>query len=279
MNSTLMADYIMSELKDEILQYISKSEKQCVEFKRSHKSDQNIKDTILAFANAKGGIILLGVEEISEGKDTKESGYQKGNIVSDCNSSNTDVIKRLIVGFCENYYPKVELRRFEFYQFPEGRVYLIEIPESIEKPVGTQAGLYKIRYDGANIGMDPTMLRRIILGDEGLKEALIKELKDNLPAIQFARKMLNEDPPRISTMPLLKSTLETFIRSNYYNAFIRENNLHFILRKIENCNLNLLIFNTRVLKADNIETLNKLFNDLEEFINIIINKLEETASA
>ena len=246
MNSTLMADYIMSELKDEILQYISKSEKQCVEFKRSHKSDQNIKDTILAFANAKGGIILLGVEEISEGKDTKESGYQKGNIVSDCNSSNTDVI---------------------------------EIPESIEKPVGTQAGLYKIRYDGANIGMDPTMLRRIILGDEGLKEALIKELKDNLPAIQFARKMLNEDPPRISTILLLKSTLETFIRSNYYNAFIRENNLHFILRKIENCNLNLLIFNTRVLKADNIETLNKLFNDLEEFINVIINKLEETASA
>jgi len=45
-------------------------------------------------------------------------------------------------------------------------IYRIDIPEGTDKPYCTSSGLYKIRGEGQNIGIDPTMMKAIILERE-----------------------------------------------------------------------------------------------------------------
>jgi len=263
------------KLKTEIIQLISESEKRTVEFKRNF-AEGKILETIVAFANAEGGKILLGVEEITEAENYDELGYQKGRITDGCNYTTTDDIKMKIVNQCASCYPKIDLLRFEFCRFKEGLVYLIEIPESIEKPIGTQKGLYLIRTDGGNIGIDPTMLRRIIIGEKVLIDALLEEMKENLPAIKFAKDCLNKEPPHISIMPLINSSLGIFIQSNKFNEFVKENKLHFLLRQIENFNFRLIIFNLRPLKDEDRINFNKIIDKIETNINRTISIIESS---
>lgn len=127
-----------------------------MDFKRSVSSFKS--DDIVAFANSKsGGTLLLGVDEM-----TDERGRQIGKIVG-CRID--DDAKMTILNRANSCYPPVDL---EIYVENDDDIpfYRVEIPSGNNKPYCTSGGTYKIRDDGQNKTLDPTLLLELFIEQE-----------------------------------------------------------------------------------------------------------------
>lgn len=116
-------------------------------------------DDIIAFANTQGGIILVGVDEIND-----PAGKQIGGKVVGCNIS--DQTKMGFINTAASCRPSIDIGITIENTATATPIYRITIPEGKDKPYGTSSGTYKIRADGQNIAIDPTMMTAIILEKE-----------------------------------------------------------------------------------------------------------------
>lgn len=123
-----------------------------------YKSDDSLTpEDLVGFANANGGIVLLGVEELSE-----KNGIRKGKVVG-LTKKVTDVRQR-INHYGSSCQPPV-VPRFQRVNHPRGTVLVVFI-EKAASVTCTGGGTYKRRIEASLIPIPPEMLKLIFLEQE-----------------------------------------------------------------------------------------------------------------
>lgn len=118
--------------------FLKEGEGLTIEFKE--KFSTKIVHDIVAFANAKGGVILLGVSD---------DGHIKGEKLS-------NQLKAQIVDLGRNCKPSIALQ----VEKTQDNVIIIEVPEGEDKPYLCSEGFFK-RFDGLTQKLDPAEVRKI----------------------------------------------------------------------------------------------------------------------
>jgi len=105
--------------KSHILDVITKGENNTVEFKSSHHDKNDFLETVMSFANTKGGMLILGVDD-------------KKNIrgISDRREDVEKSVQGMIIGNCE---PNIEVG-LEWVEIKDSSIFIIRIPEGTDKP-------------------------------------------------------------------------------------------------------------------------------------------------
>ena len=114
-------------------------------------------EDLVAFANAAGGTILVGVDEA-----TTDQGLQRGRVVG------CEISDQVRVGFlnkASSCRPPVGIE-VAIENLATRPFYRLDIPEGSRKPYCTEKGTYKIRSDGRNVAIDPNMMTTLILERE-----------------------------------------------------------------------------------------------------------------
>jgi len=134
------------------------------EFKQSLREVEV--EYFVAFANASGGVILVGIMPDKQ--------------VAGCSKSD-DEIRRSLLGRADTCRPSiVPLTQIQEEKTLMGkRVYRVNILEGNEKPYCTNGGLYKIRDDGQNRAIYPDEMKRIML-ESNVIPARVKQLEREL---------------------------------------------------------------------------------------------------
>ncbi len=104
--------------RKKVLDMIELGESLTVEFKQRFPSYEKFAKEMIAFANTRGGCILLGVDD-----DKSIYGIES-------EKSDLELIKTTAEKYCE---PPVDYR-IELFEFKKHEILLIEIPESSKKP-------------------------------------------------------------------------------------------------------------------------------------------------
>ena len=162
------------DIPQDVYDMIQQSERIYVDYKK--ELTNNFGNHIMAFANRYGGHILVGVAEniLPDGSQTgKLDGFESQNI---------DVDKRRVEHYARDLHPSVTLLKNQEYQLQGGRWLLhIHVKEQTEKPVGTVAGLYKIRTHTGNNPMDHAAMRAAIFEEKralnSLRSCLYRNVK------------------------------------------------------------------------------------------------------
>jgi predicted HTH transcriptional regulator len=118
-------------------------------------------DDFVAFANARGGAILIGVDE-----EINEIGNQCGKVVG-CSIS--EKVKQGFINSAASCRPSLDITVHVENAGTTKPIYRIDVPEGKNKPYCTNAGLYKMRADGQNIAIDPPLMKAIIIEQEASK--------------------------------------------------------------------------------------------------------------
>ena len=126
-----------------------------VEFKQSLAAVES--QDLVAFANADGGIILVGVAE-----DSGTHGQQQGRIVG-CTVGDRE--RNSIVSRANACHPPVQLN-ITVENTNARPILRIDIPAGSRKPHCTSGGSYKIRRDGQKAPLLPEELEMLILRRE-----------------------------------------------------------------------------------------------------------------
>lgn len=201
-------------LPPNLIEEISGTEELRTEFKETYSDSSDIKHTIIAFANAIGGRIFVGVKEV-KGK----SGLYFGKVIG---VSNPSIVKASsdVRQWATSFLPKIDV---EFKSYLEKvtnlRVDVIEVKESSQKPVCTSAGLYKIRMSDGNTGIDPARLRQIIVGYDSFKTALILECKGNLTILDSVQSSASAKPPKATLAELTYSSIDAILANGTLASF------------------------------------------------------------
>lgn len=197
-----------SNLKNEI----SSSERLIVEFKESYAEHAEIRETMIAFANAVGGRIYVGVKEVG-----KKSGLHIGQIIGVTKPGISDASSN-VRQWAGSLIPKLDVP-FNSYQLDGNRVDVIEVKESTQKPVCSSSGLYKIRRSDGNTGIDPALLRQMIVGYEAFKSALKIECTQNLILLQSIYNHASASPPQASLSELNYSAVDAILANGALSSF------------------------------------------------------------
>ncbi len=153
-----------------------------VEFKRQASGVDP--EDLVAFANASGGTILVGVDEVDR--------RGQCGVVVGCEVS--DQTRSAIMSNAQNCNPPVPIDiTIENMGSEARRIIRIDIPEGQHKPYGTERGTYKIRVEGQNAGMRPDMLLAMFLERE--QETFIGRFRE---AAQTVVTQLQEMEERIA---------------------------------------------------------------------------------
>jgi hypothetical protein len=156
-----------------IMSMIQQSERIHVEFKR--ELDKGFREHIMAFANRYGGHILVGVNGV-----INPDGSQTGQLIG-FESENIDADKQRVDSWARTLRPTVTLLANQEYQLEDGRWLLhVQVKEQTEKPVGTDAGLYKIRTHSGDNPMDHGAMRAAIFEEERTLKSLQSCLHRNI---------------------------------------------------------------------------------------------------
>jgi predicted HTH transcriptional regulator len=144
------------ELSEDTLKLLAGQEGRSVDFKSRPEGVRP--EDFVAFANGQGGTILVGVEEQRDAEG-KQSGRVVGCLVE-------DQIRQGFISMATSCRPAIDIQvRVE--NAGSGKpIFRIDILEGANKPYCTASGLYKIRADGQNVPVDPTLMRAIILEKE-----------------------------------------------------------------------------------------------------------------
>ena len=146
-----------SGIRRETRRMIDGWEGRTVDFKLTHAAVTA--EDLVALANAQGGTLLVGVEEVN----TPEG--QRGRIVG-CDVS--DRTRNAIVSRANGCTPPVQMAlTCENMKRPNRQVMRIDVPQSGMKPHCTQGGTYKVRIQGQNAALLPQQLLAMFLEREG----------------------------------------------------------------------------------------------------------------
>ena len=108
---------------------------------------------------------------------------------------------------------------FTSYLYEGKRIDIIEIKESGQKPVCSSSGLYKIRRGDGNTGIDPALLRQMIVGYESFKVALINECAVNIPLLKRINELITENTPYIHLGELSYSAIDAILSNGTLSSF------------------------------------------------------------
>lgn len=112
----------------DIIQRISNGEDSFTQFKQNITRAESLASEYVAFSNAKGGVIIIGVDDGGDihGVSTKEINRLNQLISNVANENVTPPI-----------YPLTEI-----HQIQEKKVLAVHIPEGLNKPYATKSGIY-----------------------------------------------------------------------------------------------------------------------------------------
>lgn len=136
-------------------------------------------EDLVAFANASGGTILVGVSEYKD----PTTGLQYGVIVG-CDVS--DRARTSIISRANSCQPPVQVD-IVAENVKKKPIFRVDISEATRKPCCTSGCTYKIRVSGANIGVDPELMTSLIIQREEKEflkrfreagESIIREIGD-----------------------------------------------------------------------------------------------------
>lgn len=145
-----------SEIRPETQNMIENPETVSVEYKQNLNHVQQRE--LVAFANARGGTILIGVKQESDA-----SGRQYGVIVGF--PGDYDRTRGAIQSRANECHPPIEVdisREYDGMNF----IYRIDISEASEKPCCTGGGSYSIRLEGEIKPILPTQMKMMIIERE-----------------------------------------------------------------------------------------------------------------
>lgn len=154
------------QLRPDTRRMIEGHETRDVEFKESVSGVDP--GDLVAFANASGGTILIGVRE-----EVDTSGMQHG-IIAGCAGSFDD-IRNSIQSKARSCRPPVDVavaRECE----STNHIYRVDIEVASEKPCCTGGGRYLIRQSGSTIPIDPAQITAMILEKEA--KEFVKKLEE-----------------------------------------------------------------------------------------------------
>ena len=141
-------------LSDRVRSMLNGPESLNVEFKS--KVGGLYPEDITAFANARGGTILIGVME-----KKRDTGECFGELVGIPSMDGAMASLLSVISACN---PKLETAIAEEVSDDGKSVLVVDIPEGKAKPYWTHKGLYVIRRAGRNDALDPLQLRDIMAG-------------------------------------------------------------------------------------------------------------------
>ncbi|HEY3295523.1 MAG TPA: ATP-binding protein [bacterium] len=121
-----------------------------IEVEYKTKVTQDFNDTLVAFANASGGVCLIGVEDAED-----ENGRHIGRVVGIeiCDRTRGQIQSR-----ADQTLDRIPIS-IEDETDEDGRgIYIVSIPEGQSKPYCTGGGRYLIRRDGQKCPMTPRMI-------------------------------------------------------------------------------------------------------------------------
>ncbi len=213
----------LTELPLSLRDEISSSEKLRVEFKESYAESAEIRETMIAFANAIGGRIYIGVKESGN-----ESGLHVGQIIG-VRKPGISAASSNVRQWAGSFIPKLDMS-FNAYQTNGNRIDVIEVEESTQKPVCSSAGLYKIRMSDGNTGIDPARLRQMVVGYESFKSALALECMGNLALLHTIKEYSTAKPPQASLNELTYSTIDAILANGTLSSFFNILSLNEIRR-------------------------------------------------
>jgi predicted HTH transcriptional regulator len=121
--------------KKEVLELIEGGENLRCEFKRKFSSSEKIAREMIAFANTRGGVILLGVDD------------NKKIVGVDSEKSEAELIKDAGLNYCE---PALNFN-IEYVDLNGKEVVIVEIPESDKKPHRIQDYLNEFDINKAKV--------------------------------------------------------------------------------------------------------------------------------
>ncbi|MCK5665764.1 MAG: putative DNA binding domain-containing protein, partial [Thiotrichaceae bacterium] len=164
----------------DILNRISRGEDSYTQFKVNIKNGDQLAWELVAFSNARGGFIFIGVDDDGvvvglEDKDIKRLNQLIGNVV------NSNVIPPV--------YPLVKIEQIE-----DRKIMVIEVDEGSNKPYSTNAGVYLTKAGSDKRKVSPQELRRLFAeskelfaDEEILKKTDVTDLNAEL-FMQFLKK-------------------------------------------------------------------------------------------
>ena len=109
--------------------------------------------TCAAFANAEGGLLLLGVEEaIDQDEKGQTVRIRPGKVVWGPKSLTRERLESI---FVSRIHPRISgLRIHPIRNEQDGVVFLVEVPQSVNPPHQTPDGKYYLRYNFQNLPME-----------------------------------------------------------------------------------------------------------------------------
>src|SRR5437870_2753320 len=120
---------------------------------------------ITAFANAKGGTILIGVQE-----KKRTNGQRYGSVIGVKGVADSTQAVQDMVTSCN---PKLEVTIREETDQTGSTLLVVDVPEGPAKPYWTNAGLYVTRWSGRKDAIDPLMMRDLLAGFQEVQESAI----------------------------------------------------------------------------------------------------------
>ena len=119
--------------RKELLELIEEGENVCCEFKRKFSTSEKIAKEIIAFANTKGGYLILGVDD------------NKDIVGVESEKAEAELIEDTACNYCE---PPVKYK-IDYVELNGKEIVIVEVPESGEKPHRLQDYLNKFDINKA----------------------------------------------------------------------------------------------------------------------------------
>lgn len=170
-----------------------------LDFKPSHGPKEDLKvacEYAVCFSNAGGGVVVFGVADKVRGRD---------QAIQDAQGHDLDVFKR---GIYDGTRPGIEAEVFEL-AVPEGtgKLLVVRVPEGVQKPYGTAAGLFKQRVGKNCMPLDRVVFQRAQVASAALdwsgEPAQDVALTDLDPLqIERARQVLRSKAPSSGLLDL-----------------------------------------------------------------------------
>jgi predicted HTH transcriptional regulator len=186
----------------EIIDRISNGEDSFTQFKREMTDSNKLAEELVAFSNAEGGILLIGVEDNGDIVGVSPDAIGKLNLLIS-NTSNENVKPPI--------YPLTEI-----VEISDKKIVVINVRKGESKPYQTNKGLYLTKSGSDKRKMSSEELRRLFAeskrlfaDEEVLEESMLGDLNTEL----FYSFLEKDDPTVLEELKQEKLDLETVLEN------------------------------------------------------------------